>query len=276
VIGRASDTRAVDANLVTLGFDDVAARYDDEFTHTAFGRALRRIVWPRVMANFRPKQLILELGCGTGEDAIELARAGMTVVATDASAAMIALARQKARRAGFLDRIEFECVPMEDVGRAYTGLTFDGLFSNFGAVNCTGDMSLLAADLADLLHANGALVWVIMGRHVPWEWLWYLLHADPGRAFRRYRAGGVTWRGLRVQYPTPSEVVERIKPAFSVTRVSPLGVVLPPSYAAGWLNRSPNMLAAMTRLESLAQRSSALASWADHYVVEARRGERKG
>ena len=265
-----------DTNLGTAGFDGLAGRYDAEFTDTAFGKALRKLVWSRLSAVFRPPQRILELGCGTGEDAIRLATEGMHVVATDASAAMLAMAREKAGRAGCLDRIEFKCIPMEDVGRSFKGLTFDGVFSNFGAVNCTGNLSLLATDLASLLPAHGALVWVIMGRRVPWEWLWYLLRADRGRAFRRYRSGGVMWRGLKVHYPPPSEVIEALGPRFSVTRLSPLGVVLPPSYAADWLNRSPRILSAMVRLESLANRSAALASWSDHYVVEARRTSAPG
>ena len=50
-----------------------------------------------------------------------------------------------------------------------------------------------------------------------------------------------------------------------------LEVALPPSYAAGWLDRSPRALALLGRLEKLAQRSSALASLADHFIVEATR-----
>jgi hypothetical protein len=62
-----------------------------------------------------------------------------------------------------------------------------------------------------------------------------------------------------------------LKPYFAVKRVSPLGCVLPPSYAAAWLNRSPRALTALTRLELLAQRSTALAGWSDHYILEANR-----
>jgi hypothetical protein len=160
---------------------------------------------------------------------------------------------------------------MEDVGRTFEGMCFDGIFSNFGAINCVRDLASLAADLANLLPANGPVVWVIMGRRVPWEWAWYLLRADRGRAFRRYRPDGVDWRELRVRYPTPAEVTALLAPRYSVSRVSPLGVALPPSYAAGWLNRSPRVLSVMTRLEAFAQRSRGLASWSDHYILEARR-----
>ncbi|HEX6570384.1 MAG TPA: class I SAM-dependent methyltransferase, partial [Steroidobacteraceae bacterium] len=244
---------------------------DADFTDTAVGMALRRIVWARLDSLFQPSQRILELGCGTGEDAVRLARAGVHVVATDASPAMLAVAREKARQAGCLDRIDLQCLPMETVGRALRGQRFDGVFSNFGALNCVRDLSSLSADLAHLVAVNGALVWVLMGRRVPWEWLWYLLRADRRRAFRRYRPRGVEWRGLTIQYPTPAQVTALLTPRFAVTRVSPLGITLPPSYAAGWVNRSPRALAALTRLEELAQRWTALASWSDHYLLEARR-----
>jgi SAM-dependent methyltransferase len=246
-------------------------QYDAEFTNTAVGRALRRIVWARLAAMFHPSQRVLELGCGTGEDAVRLAMAGIDVVATDASPEMLAVARAKARRAGCLERIDFQCLPMEDVGRALHGQRFDGVFSNFGALNCVRDLSALAAGVANLLPANGALVWVIMGRRVPWEWLWFLVRGDRRRAFRRYRAEGTEWRGLTIRYPTPAEVTALLTPRFAVTRVAPLGIALPPSYAASWFNRSPRALSAVTRLEELAQRSTALASWSDHYLLEARR-----
>jgi SAM-dependent methyltransferase len=249
----------------------MAARYDADFTYSAVGSALRSIVWSRLAVVFRGAQRILELGCGTGEDAIRLATAGLDVLATDASPAMIAVAVEKARRAGCLERIQFECIPMEDVARSFNGMSFDGIFSNFGAINCVQDLSTLASDLANLQPANGRLVWVVMGRRVPWEWAWYLLRADRGRAFRRYSADGLDWGGLRVRYPTPAEVTALLAPRYRVSRVAPLGVALPPSYAAGWLNRSPRALAVLARIEALASRSTALASWSDHYLLEARR-----
>ena len=77
----------METHLATSAFDGVADRYDVEFTDTAVGRALRSVVWSRLVTVFRPSQRILELGCGTGEDAIRLAMAGMSVVATDPSPA---------------------------------------------------------------------------------------------------------------------------------------------------------------------------------------------
>ena len=62
----------------------MADRYDADYTHSAVGGALSSIVWSRLADVFRPTQRILELGCGTGEDAVRLASTGVRVVATDA------------------------------------------------------------------------------------------------------------------------------------------------------------------------------------------------
>lgn len=257
--------------MYITAFDQLARQYDSAFTDTAVGRVLREIVWSRVAASFGACRHVLDLGCGTGEDALRLAGMGIKVTAIDASRGMIEVAQEKMRRRGGIEPIEFHGVPMESVATLLQPRSFDGVFSNFGAINCVSDLPSLVASVAGLLTPGAPLIWVIMGRRVPWEWLWYLLQGDAHRAFRRFRSSGVQWRGLKISYPTAAEVIEALEPYFVVKRVSPLGCVLPPSYAAAWLNRSPRMLDALTRLELLAQRSTALAAWSDHYILEATR-----
>jgi hypothetical protein len=158
---------------------------------------------------------------------------------------------------------------MEDVPALLKDRIFDGMFSNFGALNCAQDLSSLLPAISGRIVAGGPLVAVIMGRYVPWEWIWYLFRADPRRSLRRLRRDGVPWRGVRITYPTPGETAAMLRPSFEVTRLSPLGCVLPPTYAAGWLNRSPRTLGLLTRLERLAQGSPLLARISDHFIVEA-------
>jgi SAM-dependent methyltransferase len=250
-------------------FDEMAASYDSSFTHTACGAALRGIFWERLATVFAGRPRILELGCGTGEDAIRLARAGHHVVATDASAAMIDQARRKALAAGCAQSIEFHVLPMEALHDLPHDLRFDGVFSNFGAINCVADLERLAGALAVRLEPGAPLLFVAMGRHVPWEWFWYGLRAEPGKAFRRLRREGVEWRGFRVHYPSPRQLAHQLRDGFTARCARPLGLLLPPSYACDWLNRRPRLLGVMLRLERRAQRWPQLAGLADHYVFEA-------
>lgn len=249
-------------------FDELASEYDAAFTESAIGKALRSIVWARFEQAFSAPSRVLELGCGTGEDALCLARRGLEVVAVDASSRMIQVARQKARET---ERLEFHCLAMEHLGPTLDGRVFDGVLSNFGAINCVADLPALVADVAERLRPGAPLVWVLMGRHVPWEWLWYLAHGQWKKAWRRLQRGGVPWRGLNIVYPTPRELAVVLQPHFTIRRIAPLGVALPPSYAGQWLEQRPRLLRMLNRLEHLAQHWSALASVSDHYIVEATR-----
>jgi 2-polyprenyl-3-methyl-5-hydroxy-6-metoxy-1,4-benzoquinol methylase len=257
------------SELHARAFDDLAADYDATFTDTALGRALRELVWLRFDDLFASCERVLDLGCGTGEDALRLARSGTRVVGIDASPDMVRAAQQKALAAGCAAHIDFHCVAMEHLSTALEGQSFDGVLSNFGAVNCVGDLRALIADVAARVAPAGRLLWVVMGRYVPWEWIWYGLRGDARKAWRRLPRGCAQWRGLTICYPTPAEMRQLLLPWFVVSRVSPLGFALPPSYTGPWLERSPYALAMLRRLEAALQGWSPLASLSDHYVIEA-------
>jgi SAM-dependent methyltransferase len=255
--------------LHARAFDELAADYDATFSDSALGRTLRALVWSRLEHAFHAPQRILELGCGTGVDALTLARRGVEVVAIDASQGMIQVARQKAVFEG--GRVAFHCVPMERLSATFQGQLFDGVLSNFGAINCVRDLGTLVSDVALCLRPDARLVWVVMGRHVPWEWTWFLLQGQWSKAWRRLARDGVSWRGLNIHYPTPGELKRLLRPHFRIERIAPLGVALPPSYAGEWLARRPRLSKLLTELELRAQSWGALSGLADHYIVEATR-----
>src|SRR5262249_45405647 len=100
------------------------------------------------------------------------------------------VAREKVLASGTAPRVTFHCLPMEQLSTLMDGPAFDGVFSNFGAVNCVEDLPKLIAEVAARLTRAAPLVWVVMGRHVPWEWMWYLARGQPGKAMRRYKRAG--------------------------------------------------------------------------------------
>ena len=225
-------------------FDALAASYDDAFTTTPLGRTLRRRVFRHLDAAFAPGSRVLEIGCGTGEDAVHLAGRGVAVAATDASAKMVAVARRKveARRLGAL--VTVEEVPAEALGARLEalGAPFDGAFSSFGALNCVADLAALGATLARAVAPGVPLVLVVMGPVVPWEWGLHLARLAPGKAFRRLRPGGVAWRGVTVRYPWPCALDAALGPGFRRTGLSALGALLPPSEAEAWFRERPGLL----------------------------------
>jgi SAM-dependent methyltransferase len=253
-------------------FDDLAAAYDDAFTHGAIGTLLRRPLQRRLLALFAPGDRVLELGCGTGEDAVCLGHHGVRVLATDASPGMVAAARRKVDAAGLPDLVEVRQLAVEELPRlGGKGGPFDGAFSSFGGFNCVRDPREPARDLAALLRPGARLLLCVMGPLVPWEWGWFLLRGQPAKAFRRLRRGGVPWRGMVIRYPAIGAMRRAFAPEFRTRRVAALGVFLPPSYAEPWAARHPHLLARLDRWERRWETVRPLPQLADHYLLDLER-----
>lgn len=254
-------------------FDLLAADYDATFTHSALGTRMRAAVWRRLDAHAAAGERALELGCGTGEDAVHLARRGLEVVALDRSASMVETARKKVEGAGVGDRVRIRRRAIEEwaADPRAVGEGFNGALSNFGALNCVDDLAAVAGALAASVRPSGWAVLVIMGPLVPWEWAWYLARGRPGTAFRRLRRGGVAWRGTRVRYPSIGRVRRTFEPAFRLCRAGAVGAFLPPSYVEGWAARRPRLVGWLDRIERRVESWPPLPRLADHYVLELER-----
>ncbi len=242
-------------------FDALAAGYDRQFIGTPLGALLRKRVQSRLDARFAPGDRVLELACGTGEDAVHLGQRGVRVVATDASAAMIEQARAKIAASALTGIVETRQLAIEDL--ATLAGPFDGAFSNFGGLNCVADPAAVAVVLADLLRPGAPLLLCVMGSLVPWEWA--------GLQFRRLRRGGVAWRGITVRYPSPGSLRRAFAPDFRPLRLSAVNALLPPTEWEAWTSRHPRLLAALARWERRLETVPPLPWLADHYLLELER-----
>jgi len=127
------------ASTPVAAFDAIAEKYDEIFTNSLIGRAQRDVVWHELDRFFPAGTRVLELNCGTGEDALFLAGRGVQVTALDQSPVMIDVAMRrmatKPRR-----KISFRLVDNEEIGSLQPCRPFDGSLSNFGGLNCVPDL----------------------------------------------------------------------------------------------------------------------------------------
>lgn len=96
------------ATRVRRLFDAIARRYDriNDLQSAGLHRLWKRRVVK--LAGVGPGDRVLDVCCGTGDVAMRLARAGAEVTAVDFSEAMLAVARQRARRwRGVAGRVRF-------------------------------------------------------------------------------------------------------------------------------------------------------------------------
>lgn len=254
-------------------FDGFAAEYDAHFTASALGRLLRRAIWRWLDRAFAPGARVLELNCGTGEDAIHLAHRGVHVLATDASASMLDRARIKIAEAGLTDAIDVRQVAIErlDVLAPETRGALDGAFSSFGGLNCVADLHAVARSLADLLKPEARVVLCVMGPLVPWEWAWFLARGEAARAFRRLARGGVAWRGITVWYPSIRSTRRAFAREFRFRQVGGLGALVPPTYAETWARRHRWLVEQLDRWERRIETWPIVPWLGDHYLLELER-----
>jgi SAM-dependent methyltransferase len=255
---------------LSAAFDRLATDYDAAFTRTDLGSRLRRAVWKRLDALFTPGDSILELACGTGEDAVHLGGRGVRVLATDASPEMVRVAREKVERVGLVETVEVRQLAVEELD-VLDAPPFDGVLSDFGGLNCVADLPAAGRALAARLRPGAVVVLCVMGPLVPWEWAWFLGHGQPGKAFRRLTPDGVEWRGLRIRYPSIRALRRALAPGFRVRRVAALGAFLPPPYAEGWAVRHPDLTDRLERWERRLETVPPLPGLADHYLLELER-----
>ena len=253
-----------------MAFDAAAEDYDDAFSRSTLGTLMRRAVWRRLDQRFSAHDRVLELNCGTCEDALHLGSRGVRVLATDRSEAMLAVAGRKVDAAGLRGTIELKRVALEALS-SLDASPFDGVLSNFGGLNCVADLRRFGRDLAGLVRPRGSVVLCVMGPVVPWEWCWYLIRGQPRTAFRRLRVGGVDWHGLRVRYPSVGTVRRALLPAFRLRRTGAVGALLPPPYAEEWATRHMRLVTWLDRVERRWESRRVLALLADHYVIELER-----
>jgi SAM-dependent methyltransferase len=266
----------VQPRVVPAPFDAVANQYDNRFTSSAVGRAQRVAVWKELPNIFHPGDRVLEIGCGTGEDACFLAQRGVRVTACDSSSQMIAVARHKIAGCGLQKLVTLAQVRAEHISNLGTGGAFDGAFSNFGVLNCVPDLGQLATDLASLLNPTAHAVLCWMGPTCIWEIAWYLVHGDRKKAFRRLQRDSVTTRiaagaSVHVSYPSVRSLAKTFAPYFRVKAVIGIGVAVPPSYAEAWAQRHPKWMRFCEGFDALLGRSPTVRLLGDHVLVHLQR-----
>jgi ubiquinone/menaquinone biosynthesis C-methylase UbiE len=252
-------------------FDQIAGSYDEIFTRTLVGRAQRDAVWQAMRSAFRAGERILELNCGTGEDAFFLARLGVSVVACDASARMIETAqRRQSAEANQGSRILFRRLQTEELRCIPATEKFDGVLSNFAGLNCVRDLKSVAAQLARLTKPGANAVLCVSTRFCVWETVWFGLRASFRKAFRRIRGTAIARvAGDRVQvwYPTVRSIARSFSPEFRLRSIRAVGLTVPPTYVrAKWIN-NPAAISFLQRLDARIGSAPLLRVLGDHVLL---------
>ncbi len=247
------------------GFDHLAPTYDEDIAENAVSQRMRDEFRKALDRAFPPGSFLFEIGCGTGIDAIWMARRGAEVVATDLSAGMIQEVKKKVARLGLGERVQVRRLSAAEIGKLapeYGEGSFDGGYSHAGALNMEPNLAAVPAQIHSLLSDRGRFVCTVINRTSLFELLFYGLALRPRKAFRRL--GGVlpmpvsrnpplNHEVVPARFYTGPEVARMFRDGFEMETIRGLQIFLPP---ANLTEEYSTFRAAFRGLEQLEARSA--------------------
>jgi len=262
----------IDFDAINLGFSRESQFYDADDDANLVNRWARGLVRETVARYIPPGKSILEINAGTGADALWLAKRGYRVHATDIADGMMAAVRSKIEMSGLADRFTAQQLSFTELEQTMNA-PFDGVFSNFGGLNCVPDLSVVARGVCHVLKPGGWVIWVIMPAICPWELL-QILRGHWHTAIRRLRRGGVmaNVRGAQIMtyYFTPRQIRRVLGSAFRVEYLQNFSLFCPPMYMQGFSKRFPRLTENLMRLDEYLGRLPLLNNWGDFIILSAR------
>lgn len=215
---------------------------------------------------------LLDLGSGTGNEAVAMVQNGYNVLGIDISPAMVRQAQIKMAVYGLQRGISFRALPAAQLHKLDERGPFQGAYSSLGTLNTEPNLPGVAHDLHDLLEPGAAFVAVVMSRHCLFETLRKLSRADNGTALdrsgeweeARAGAGGVV---APVKFYYPDEFAAPFAPYFTVESVCAFPLWMPPIQLHALYNTNPEQFTRREGRERRMRTWPGFRSWGDHFLM---------
>ena len=256
-------------------FDSVAADYDGPRGNNALIQDMRSEMWRWLDATFAPGSRLIDVGCGTGLDAIRMAQLGHHVTAIDWSPQMARRTSDRAAGERLTDRVRTIAMGAHELHRLDGEGIYDGAYSNLGPLNCVPSLAEVSRECARLLKPGGALVFTVIGRICPWEIAHYLRRQQWARVKVRYVRNfvpvGMNKHTVWTHYYGPREFYRAFERHFTLAHYRGLCVFAPPPYLTGLREDYPRIYDRLWRLDRRLSGWPLLRSMGDHFLMVMRK-----
>jgi ubiquinone/menaquinone biosynthesis C-methylase UbiE len=257
-------------NKISTFYDEIATDYDDMMELGFISQLISRAFQKKLVRWFTGDKKVLDIGCGSGKDALFLGSRGEKVHGFDISPGMIKVATQKALLAGLSEKVTFSVGDANHLDALHYG-RFEGAYSNFNALNHLSSLSNFAKDLSDQLAPGAVIVLTIMNRVCLSEIIGYVLRLRFAAAFRKMRSRQSTL-SASMQLYFPKEAAAAFEPFFKLEAIDAFGLLVPPAqlYSGKSFRRFFNILA---MLEQPLLRIFPFYNFCDIYILTLKKNE---
>ncbi len=260
---------------ISRSFDRFAVRYDDIVEPNPIHAHLRRRSLDWLDEAFGPGMHVLEVGCGTGTEAVHLAARGVEVTAIDISEEMVRRAERRVRDANLTGRVHLYQATSADILALFGQGAFDGAYASFGALNCGPELPAVARNLAQVMKEGTVFATSVVSRPCALEMMAGILHLDPAKAFRRLREPATINLApeapLDVHVYSERDLRRAFSPQFRIERFEGWLVTIPPPYLVELWNRFQVLQEPAYRAEELLSSRWPFRGWGEHIHMWARR-----
>jgi SAM-dependent methyltransferase len=273
---------------VAKGYDLISETYDHVEAANWVGRRLREHMQSALFRTFRPGERVLEIGCGTGIEALALAQRGVHVVATDLSEDMVQLVRRKADALGARDLV-LRRLAAHEIGSLeaeFGAASFDGAYSHGGVMNMDPRIEEVAAGLRSLLHPGARFLSTVVNQTSLFEAVFYPLVLKPRKGYRRLghdvpipitRHEAYRTYVVPTRFYSPRSFVRALGDGFALRRLEGLQILLPPWNLSDYLDRLGPLARAVEAIEGRLADKRPFNSWGSIFLAEVERvSDRRG
>ena len=259
-------------DTIAEAFSRTAEKYDTFAIDHPNQTRMRSKVYASVERFVPAGSRILELNAGTGTDAVELARRGYTVHATDISPGMLVRLKEKVYRLDLSSRVTVQQCSFTDLEQI-NGAPFDAMFSNFGGLNCIPDLSVVVRQLPKVLRPGGIVTWVLMPPVCLWE-MAEIFRGHPRLAFRRFAPAGTSahLEGLNftVYYFAPAKVLRWFGDPYTCLAIEGLSVITPTAESKSFAKRYVRLYRVLSWIDDRLAARRPWRGWGDFFIITLR------
>jgi ubiquinone/menaquinone biosynthesis C-methylase UbiE len=252
-------------------FSRQAWEFDSLYGNDTIVRYKRRRVRSHLEKHLASASRILELNCGTGEDAVWLAQQGHKVHATDISGSMLEQVNDKLKHLQLLRSVSLEQCSFTELELLQDKGPYDHIFSNFAGLNATGRLEKVLSAFNFLLKPGGKATLVLLPKFCLWEFS-LLLKGKFKTAFRRFSGkkgarAHINGEFFRCWYYNPAYIQTHLSDVFSVIDLEGLCSLVPPSYIAGFAEKHPSLYRFLEKKENSLKSKWPWRSIGDYYII---------